>query len=102
MRICHEYLASLVTKLIGTYKVVDEIQVHVVYSIIHDCGSNVLARESEGPGFFDIQVQSRFTARLTRVFLKNGHSIPINFSGRRACEFHIRLFIQCRDQMKMR
>ena len=40
-------------------------------TVIHDGRRDVLARDSLGPGSFDVQIQTRLSAILAGVFLRN-------------------------------
>lgn len=45
---------------------------HVVDSIIHNSGGDVLAGVAESPCLLDVQVQSNLASRLAGVLLQNG------------------------------
>ena len=53
----------------ATYVVIHQVRMRVVHAIVHDGGGHVLAGVAECPCGFDVEIESRFAARLTDVFL---------------------------------
>ena len=48
-------------------EVVLQVWMHVVDSVIHDGGGDVLSCETHSPSHFDVEIESRFPVRLTSV-----------------------------------
>jgi hypothetical protein len=49
-------------------KVVLQIRMHIVDSIVHNCGGDVLSSEAKSPCLLDIEIETSFASSLTCVF----------------------------------